>query len=264
MQILDLPVETLSTIVEFVRVADHADYATLPSDAICPHNCLKSLSLVCSALRPLAQREHFSHVTLKRPISTQITPPCHRFLDLLNRQPIITSYVRGVVLADKEENHGDKSWILPNADVVANILLRLPHLTSFHIMTTKFVLTWAHIPEILVQAMYTIFQLPSLRTLCLTGFHDLPVDLLDRSPHVQNLHLLRSYFKHPSIQEELHAPFQGITPLSLAPSPQIRHLEIREAFPLCNFPFGCLNVPISSHLETLESFQAPQTLEIHM
>ncbi|TFK71485.1 hypothetical protein BDN72DRAFT_837538 [Pluteus cervinus] len=290
MQILDLPVENLTTILEFVRVADHADNgsdcAISSPDTICPHNCLISLSLVCSTLRPLAQREHFSHVVLRRP--TQIIPPYHpffglldlqpfmgsylrdvfgqpnstqsyhRFLDLITRKPIICSYVRGISLervAEKQSSDDNIPWILPNANVLANILLRLPHLTAFHITTTDFVLMWNHIPENLLQAMYTVFQLPTLTTLGFTGFHNLPVDLLDRCPRLQNLHLVRSYFKHPAIQEDLKAPFSGVPPLSTAPSPQIRHLEIKEALPVYYFPFGCLNTPISNHLQALESFQ---------
>ncbi|TFK71482.1 hypothetical protein BDN72DRAFT_837534 [Pluteus cervinus] len=258
--VLDLPVEVLLTIVELVRILDHGvgcgNSTGWPCDEICPHNSLKFLSLVCSGFRPLAQREHFSHITIGRQTPTQVTASCNLFLDLLNRQPTIAAYIRGILLIDREgpSNVQSQSWISSNSSSVADLLLQLPNLSAFHLHTSGLVLKWNHIPQDVLTAMYTVLRLPSLTALVLSGFKDLPIDLLDHCPNLQELRLVKSYLKRPSITDDRH--FHGIPrdAPSTPSAPQIRLLQIIEGAPMTNFPFGCLNPPVAYNLCNLESF----------
>ncbi|TFK71493.1 hypothetical protein BDN72DRAFT_436768 [Pluteus cervinus] len=204
MHLLELPVEMLSTIVDHVRASesDHIyhDCATTSYDIVCYHRSLKSLSLVCSTIQPLAQRAHFLHVAI-RPRTRyghQNPFPCDLFLDLLNRRPLIASYVLGISLIDTGYTTGGAPpWIPRKASVVASILHRLPHPSTLHIFATRYFLTWSQIPEKLLTVMYAVVQRPSLTVLRLTGFQDLPVDLLDLCSHLQDLDMYLSRIKNP-------------------------------------------------------------------
>ncbi|TFK66841.1 hypothetical protein BDN72DRAFT_127602 [Pluteus cervinus] len=165
MLLTNLPVDILGCIVELFQ----DDFSTL-----------RTLSLVCGLLRPLAHRHLFYQLGIGGDFRFTTSPAvassrCLQFKDFLISSPSLLSHVRD--LRVYASFHAQDDWVMKNMEVLTDILNHFSeaHLEKFYIHSYPGTVSWKQLSKPFRDAMLNIFS--KIQAIDMLGFRDFPIDI---------------------------------------------------------------------------------------
>ncbi|KAF9050332.1 hypothetical protein BJ165DRAFT_998094 [Panaeolus papilionaceus] len=160
---------------------------------------LRKCTLVSSAFLTRAQKHLFRQITLS---SGQTTLPA-RLTNLLSESPHISRTITSLRVVQKKQKRtkGSQAWL----HIDNSLTDALPSIREFSLECATWA-SWSSFPSVTKSAFHSLFASGTLVRLTLDSISDVPYQLLECVPTLQELHLKNAAFKIPDTFDEIQLP----------------------------------------------------------